>query len=162
MAKRNQEKLKTLYGELYQTHFYCNKEVRGKTHCQIYTNYNQAYIKNTTRFCHGIHIDEFSDNSALQPLYFVCTRQDGELMTTQTLKWCNKVVQKNLPDISNFHFHCLRHTYASTLVLNGANVKDVQALLGHSDVKITLNTYFHVTEKSRKKAINIFENAISS
>ena len=53
MAKRNQEKLKTLYGELYQTHFYCNKEVRGKTHCQIYTNYNQAYIKNTTRFCHG-------------------------------------------------------------------------------------------------------------
>ncbi|MFR8314677.1 tyrosine-type recombinase/integrase [Eubacterium ventriosum] len=56
----------------------------------------------------------------------------------------------------------MRHTYASTLVLNGANVKDVQALLGHSDVKITLNTYSHVTEKSRKKAINIFENAISS
>ena len=94
MAKRNQEKLKTLYGELYQTHFYCNKEVRGKTHCQIYTNYNQAYIKNTTRFCHGIHIDELSDNSALQPLHFICTKQDGELTTTQTLKWCNKVVPK--------------------------------------------------------------------
>lgn len=66
-----------------------------------------------------------------------------------------------MPEISHFHFHCLRHTYASTLVLNGANIKDVQSLLGHSDIKITLNTYSHVTEKSRKKAVNIFENAIS-
>ena len=144
IAKHEQQRNKKIYGDLYQNQFYHTTEIRGKLHCQIYTDYNESYI-----------------NVSLSPLTFVCTKPDGELLTTQTLKWCNKVVQKNLPEISHFHFHCLRHTYASTLVLNGANIKDVQSLLGHSDIKITLNTYSHVTEKSRKKAVNIFENAIS-
>jgi site-specific recombinase XerD len=63
-------------------------------------------------------------------------------------------------DSSHFHFHCLRHTYATTLVTAGANVKEVQELLGHSDIKITLNTYSHVTRQTRKRAVGIFENAI--
>ena len=161
IAKHEQQRNKKIYGDLYQNQFYHTTEIRGKLHCQIYTDYNESYIKNSTRFCHGIHVDDIDSNVSLSPLTFVCTKPDGELLTTQTLKWCNKVVQKNLPEISHFHFHCLRHTYASTLVLNGANIKDVQSLLGHSDIKITLNTYSHVTEKSRKKAVNIFENAIS-
>lgn len=161
IAKHEQQRNKKIYGDLYQNQFYHTTEIRGKLHCQIYTYYNESYIKNSTRFCHGIHVDDIDSNVSLSPLTFVCTKPDGELLTTQTLKWCNKVVQKNLPEISHFHFHCLRHTYASTLVLNGANIKDVQSLLGHSDIKITLNTYSHVTEKSRKKAVNIFENAIS-
>ena len=161
IAKHEQQRNKKIYGDLYQNQFYHTTEIRGKSHCQIYTDYNESYIKNSTRFCHGIHVDDIDSNVSLSPLTFVCTKPDGELLTTQTLKWCNKVVQKNLPEISHFHFHCLRHTYASTLVLNGANIKDVQSLLGHSDIKITLNTYSHVTEKSRKKAVNIFENAIS-
>ncbi len=161
IAKHEQQRNKKIYGDLYQNQFYHTNEIRGKSHCQIYTDYNESYIKNSTRFCHGIHVDDIDYNVSLSPLTFVCTKPDGELLTTQTLKWCNKVVQKNLPEISHFHFHCLRHTYASTLVLNGANIKDVQSLLGHSDIKITLNTYSHVTEKSRKKAVNIFENAIS-
>lgn len=82
-------------------------------------------------------------------------------MTTQTLKWCNKVVQRELPALKHFHFHALRHTYASTLVSNGANFKDVQELMGHSDIRITLNTYSHVTPHSRKVAAAIFESAIA-
>jgi site-specific recombinase XerD len=54
----------------------------------------------------------------------------------------------------------LKHTYATTLVAAGANVKDVQELLGHSDIKFTLNTYSHVTRQTRKKAVGIFENTI--
>lgn len=58
--------------------------------------------------------------------------------------------------------HMFRHTYATTLVAAGANVKDVQELLGHSDIKITLNTYSHVTRQTRKRAVGIFENAIKT
>ena len=72
-----------------------------------------------------------------------------------------KLVQKELPDIKHFHFHALRHTYASTLVTNGANFKDVQELMGHSDIRITLNTYSHVTQHSRKKAVAILEDALA-
>ena len=74
------------------------------------------------------------------PLEFVCRKSDGEMVTIQTLKNCNKVVQKNLNTIP-FHMHGLRHTYGSNMIASGANYKDVQELMGHSDISITLNTY---------------------
>ena len=46
------------------------------------------------------------------------------------------------------------------LIENGANIKDVQERLGHTDIKITMNTYSHVTPKMRKQTVDIFEKAI--
>jgi integrase len=40
--------------------------------------------------------------------------------------------------------HDLRHYYASTLIRSGASVKVVQARLGHSSAKTTLDTYAHL------------------
>ena len=42
--------------------------------------------------------------------------------------------------------HILRHTYITELILAGANIKKVQYLAGHSDVKITLKIYAHLLE----------------
>jgi integrase len=42
-------------------------------------------------------------------------------------------------------FHDIRHTAATLLFENGASAKQVQALLGHSRVGTTLDTYTHVT-----------------
>ena len=106
-------------------------------------------------------IGQHSPEQELIPIQFVCTKPLGELLTTQTLKWCNKIVHQELPELEHFHFHEFRHTYASTLVLNGADIKDVQELLGHSDIRITLNTYTHSTSCSRKHAAAIFEKAIA-
>ena len=44
-----------------------------------------------------------------------------------------------------FHFHTLRHTYTTNLLSNGAQPKDVQELLGHSDVSTTMNVYAHAS-----------------
>lgn len=46
-----------------------------------------------------------------------------------------------LPD---FHFHDLRHTYATLALLNGVPVKVVSETLGHKDIATTLRTYAHV------------------
>ena len=43
-------------------------------------------------------------------------------------------------------FHDLRHTFASLLIQQGANVKYVQQQLGHSSVSITLDVYSHLFE----------------
>lgn len=40
--------------------------------------------------------------------------------------------------------HVLRHTFASTLIQTGANVKAIQTLMGHSNIKETLDTYGHL------------------
>ena len=46
-------------------------------------------------------------------------------------------------DIPGSHFHILRHTFATNCINNGADVKSVSELLGHSNVTITLNKYVH-------------------
>ena len=44
---------------------------------------------------------------------------------------------------------------------NAANFKDVQALMGHSDISITLNIYSHVNPETQRKAVDIFERAVN-
>lgn len=43
------------------------------------------------------------------------------------------------------------------LIEGGANVKNVQARLGHSDITTTLQTYVHNTDKMGEQSVEIFE-----
>ncbi len=55
-------------------------------------------------------------------------------------------------DPRRFGFHNLRHSLASFLVHSKCDVKTVQALLRHSDVKTTLQLYAHSTSADRLAA----------
>lgn len=47
-------------------------------------------------------------------------------------------------EIKCFRFHDLRHTAASHMVMRGASLKDVQEILGHADMKMTMR-YAHLS-----------------
>ena len=49
------------------------------------------------------------------------------------------------------HPHLLRHTYASKLMESGADLKEVQYLLGHATPAMTLKVYTHYHQKSRQQ-----------
>ena len=51
------------------------------------------------------------------------------------------------------HFHSLRHTCASWLVMRGVPLRIVQAILGHSDISVT-QRYAHLAPDVMKKAID--------
>ena len=46
-----------------------------------------------------------------------------------------------MQDIEGLVIHSLRHTYASLAIKAGADVKTLQAVLGHASATETLDTY---------------------
>ena len=50
--------------------------------------------------------------------------------------------------------HILRHTYITNLILSGADLKTVQYLAGHANIKITLDIYTHLVDRSPDKLIS--------
>ncbi len=55
----------------------------------------------------------------------------------------------------------MRHTHATILIEFGANIKDVQVRLGHSNIQTTLQTYVHDTDVMATQSVDIFEQATS-
>ena len=91
---------------------------------------------------------------------FVFT-QDGSaepMHPTSPTHYFRKFAQKN--GIAGFHPHKLRHTFASVAITAGADVVSVSEALGHSDTAVTLRMYTHANEESRRRASQIFRDAI--
>ena len=67
------------------------------------------------------------------------------------LKKCGITDKENL-------VHALRHTFATTLIRNGVDIKAVSEILGHEDVSTTLNTYHHAIEQQKHSAVMTLNN----
>lgn len=54
----------------------------------------------------------------------------------------------------SFNFHMLRHTFATTLVMNDVDIKTTQELMRHSDFNTTMTLYTHISKEHKAKVIN--------
>jgi integrase len=63
------------------------------------------------------------------------------------------VRKAKLPDRERLRLHSLRHTCGSWLAMQGVPMKAIQAILGHSTMQITSETYSHVHDDVLVKAM---------
>nr|WP_243148211.1 site-specific integrase [Dorea longicatena] len=144
-ARKEQLKNRMQYGELYHTNYY--KEVKEKN--RVYYEY----------YC----LDRTEEvPTDYKEISFVCLRPDGCLELPTTLGTVCRKVAKTLEGFEGFHFHQLRHTYTSNLLANGAAPKDVQELLGHSDVSTTMNVYAHSTRDAKRKSVRLLDKVVGN
>jgi integrase len=67
---------------------------------------------------------------------------------------------KGLQVIHGLTAHVFRHNYATMLYYAGVPVKDAQILMGHSNIKITLDIYTHLDKNKSNVAEKL--NSISA
>ncbi|WP_096202101.1 tyrosine-type recombinase/integrase [Bacillus sp. FJAT-45350] len=95
-------------------------------------------------------MNTFNDNN------MVFTRDDGSPMR---LAYPNEkldiLIKKH--NLHRITIHGLRHTHASLLFEAGANIKEVQERLGHSDIQMTMNIYTHVTDHVKEQTADKFQ-----
>jgi site-specific recombinase XerD len=60
--------------------------------------------------------------------------------------------------IDNFRWHDLRHTFASRLVMRGADLRSVQELMGHKTITMTLR-YSHLSTAHRLAVVRLLDEA---
>lgn len=79
----------------------------------------------------------------------------GNVVTVAFEKACKRA------GIEDFHFHDLRHTFASYLTMDGNNLRTVGELLGHRDPRMTMR-YSHLSPEHLKDAVTTLENTLKS
>lgn len=90
-----------------------------------------------------------------QRVRLVCITENGQYTSTDSFKYCSRIIHSELK--LAFDYHSLRHTHATMLIEAGANVKNVQTRLGHTNITTTLQTYVHDTEKMAEQSVELFE-----
>ena len=61
--------------------------------------------------------------------------------------------------LHHIRIHDFRHSHASLLINSGINIMAISRRLGHSDVKMTWNTYGHLYPQTEDSAINVLNTA---
>ena len=106
----------------------------------------KAYIDNERK-------ELLRKSKELTPALFLNVK--GERLTTRGLEYILDSIEEKTGLFVGLHPHILRHSFATHLLENGADLRVIQELLGHESINAT-QVYTHVTEEAMKET---YENA---
>lgn len=85
-----------------------------------------------------------------RPDAYIMTGKCDRFIEPRNMQYYFKSVLKKC-NIRDVNFHILRHTFATRCVESGFEIKSLSEILGHSDVKITLQRYVHSSMDLKRK-----------
>ena len=140
--KNRQMELRLLYGKDYK--YYHLEEVKNQ-----YGKVLEYQI-----------VENQSNILSIKPANMIFTRDNGKYCGTDIIKYPYKIIHDEL-GIENCRFYDLRGSYATTILRNGVEIRDVADVLGHKDIGTTENYYISSTDETRRNVTDSYENAIN-
>ena len=141
--KKKQSFLKKIYGSNY--HYYHLEEVKNE-HGKVIE--------------HRI-VENENNLLTIDTLNLVFTRENGVYSGTDITRYPFKIIHYEL-GIKKCRFYDLRGSYATKILKNGIEIRDVADLLGHRNIETTENYYISSSVESRKEANDVFESVTHS
>jgi integrase len=78
---------------------------------------------------------------------------NGPMVTRAFWRACRKA------EVPNLRLYDLRHTFASYLAMGGFNLRAIQQLLGHKDLRMTAR-YAHLSADHLRQAVNSLDTVL--
>ena len=126
-----------------------------------YKHYHLEEVKNQYGKVLEYQIVENQSNIlSIKPANMIFTRDNGKYCGTDIIKYPYKIIHDEL-GIENCRFYDLRGSYATTILRNGVEIRDVADVLGHKDIETTENYYISSTDETRKNVTNSYESTIN-
>ena len=95
----------------------------------------------------------------LSPNALVFSHPDGRPISPHTVSHAFTRIARGA-GIQGARLHSLRHSHASLLLAQGADLEDIQARLGHSTIAITGDLYAHLTGQRQREVAARSDDAL--
>ena len=105
----------------------------------------QRYVRRYMRECRPML---FRRN--VNPVNALILNHLGQKLTTRGLEYILDQIEEKTSVVVGLHPHLLRHSFATHLLENGADLRIIQELLGHASLNAT-QIYTHVTEETMRE-----------
>ena len=84
---------------------------------------------------------------------YVISKTNGEVLKPRAYRPLFLKILNEL-NIRKIKIHAIRHTFATNMIENGMNINTLSLILGHSSIKVTVNTYLHSSLDKKIKSVN--------
>lgn len=122
--------------------------VHGKGDKERYVpfgNYAKDALHKYMKECREILMDKYHTD---HDIMFI--NSHGRPITSEGIEYILNQIVKRSSLNTHIHPHMLRHSFATAMLNNGADIRSVQELLGHSSLSTT-QIYTHVTQENLQK-----------
>lgn len=127
--------------------------IHGKGNKERYVPFGQFAASAIETYRHESRAVLMEKHHKEHPYLFI--NHYGDPITTNGIRYILNQVIKKSSLTSHIHPHMLRHTFATHLLNNGADMRTVQELLGHASLSST-QIYAHVTKENLQKNYRLF------
>lgn len=93
--------------------------------------------------------------------YVICASDGVPLRSHVISNRYRRFMERHSNEIRRLPFHSLRHSFASIAVAQGADLKSIQTIMGHSSINVTMNIYCQAYWDSQQACVEKLDAIIS-